>query len=61
MSYFRFSSKFVGEWSFLILGTELENFLEGCQILSILLLGCQVVLPVHDGVSNCRLSLTSNG
>ena len=37
------------ELSFLILGTGVEEFLEGCQFFCHVLLGYQIILPGHDG------------
>ena len=39
------------ELSFLMLGTGVEEFLEGCHIYLPCLIGLPNVLPIHDGVA----------
>ena len=40
----------VRELSFLMLGTEVEEFLDECKIYLSCFLGCQIFFPTHDGV-----------
>ena len=49
--YHQLLSKTLRELSFLMLGTGVEEFLEGYQIFCLVILGCQVLLTFHDGVS----------
>ena len=39
------------ELSFVMLGTGVEEFWRGIKFFCLVILGCQIILPFHDGVS----------
>ena len=50
---------YIRELSFLMLGTGVEEFLEGYQI-CLVLFCCQIVSPIHDGVAKFPINSHHN-